>query len=157
MREGSDGSGSYLEMANRPTPNPSHLMEATEIPWPADGWHKHFIDFCIQCRRDLIEIWRFLTSVSASQQGCCCAKQPRLCHPLPNTLSCWEHTCRKQRTLPERDALAHINHAHHGGIQKQPSWSGIHALVLNMASSFRHLLLNKPLLVYIVPRGQMKA
>lgn len=95
--------------------------------------------------------------MSASQQGCCCAKQPRLCHPLPNAVSRWEHTCGKQRSLPERDALTHINHAHHGRIQKQPARSGTRAPVPNMAKAFWHLLLNKPLLVYIVPRGQIKA
>lgn len=98
---------------------------AMDIPglghsWPADRQHKHFIDSCIQFRRDLIGVWRFLTLVSAPQQGCCCPKQPSLCHSSskPGEVFCWEYTCGKQISLPARDVLTGILHALSSGACK---------------------------------------
>lgn len=53
--------------------SPFPAPEGHRDSWPADEWRKHHIDFCFQCRRDLIAMWRFLTPMSDSQQGWCCA------------------------------------------------------------------------------------
>lgn len=98
--------------------------------WPADGWHKHFIDFFIRCRRDLIEIQRFLTSVSASQQGCCCAQQPHLGHPLPNSLLLATSLLRMGMP-PERDVLTRHTVAGPGGMERCPGTSSQHGLMLS--------------------------
>lgn len=106
-QESSKRSLSCLETSNQPIPAFSLHPRGRGDSWLADVWRQHFIDFCVGCRRDLIGTWRFLTPVSGSQQGWCWERQPRLSHPLPNSVSCWECACGKGRFLPETCACSY--------------------------------------------------
>lgn len=135
---------SYLGTTNQPIPAFSLHPRGWGDSWLADGWRKHFIDFCVGHGKDLIGMWKFLTPVSGSQQGWCCERQPRLSHPLPNTDSCWEYAVGKGDSS-QRDVLAVINHTLRG--------SAIPVLLLDPSSPFGCSFLNKLLLVYEVLRG----